>query len=261
MSSDDRAPTRRLVLLGASNLSRGLPTLLATARRAWSEPLDVIAAAGRGRSYGLTSALLGRELTGLLPSALWQAWHERPDLPTSALVTDVGNDVMYGVPVDEILTWVEETLRRLGERGASTVVTALPMERLRRLNPRTYRALRTLLFPRNRDDFASALERAEAVDAGVRRLAKVYGAALVDPSLDWYGFDPIHIRRRRWSAAWRTIVAAWRPPQAPPDVGVAPWSWIAAQLWRPAERRLFGMQQRRAQPCVTFTDGTRVSLF
>lgn len=242
-------------------MSRGLPTLLATARRAWGEPLDVVAAPGRGRSYGLSTVLLGRELAGILPSGLWPAWRQASDLPTSALVTDVGNDVMYGVPVDRILAWVDEALYRLRDAGAAVVVTALPMERLRRLGPRTYRMLRTLLFPRNRDDFSVALERAEQVDAGVRRLAQAYGAGLIEPQTDWYGVDPIHIRRAQWGEAWRTIVAAWRPPLAPPPVGVAPWTWVAAQWWRPEERRLFGVVRRRAQPCVTFADGTRVSLY
>ncbi|HEY5315121.1 MAG TPA: hypothetical protein VIK18_21495, partial [Pirellulales bacterium] len=56
------SPTRRLVLLGASNLTRGLAPVLQTAAQLWDEPLDILAAAGHGRSYGATSRVLVRSL-------------------------------------------------------------------------------------------------------------------------------------------------------------------------------------------------------
>lgn len=258
---DARPPAHRLVLLGASNLSRGLPTLLATARRAWAEPLDVLAAPGRGRSYGLTTSLLGRGLSGILACGLWAEMDRRTEMPTCGLVSDVGNDIMYGVPVDQILEWVDEALRRLRSRGASAVVTSLPTERLKRLGPRSYEAMRSVFFPRNRSSFAESRSRMEAVDCGVRRLAAGHGARLIELPAAWYGIDPIHIRRAHWSTAWSTVVEAWRPPLDVPRMNVATWTWCAAQMWRPAERRWFGLRDRRVQPCATFADGTRVSLY
>jgi hypothetical protein len=250
-----------LVLLGASNLARGLPTLLAAARRAFGEPLDVVAASGRGRSYGQSTRMLGRALPGILGSGLWRDWEGRPELPTSALVTDVGNDIMYGVPPDELLGWVATVLERLRRAGSATIVTTLPRATLEGLGPRRYKVLRSLFFPRNRDVYELTLRRAETVDAGLRRLATEHAAELVEPPPIWYGFDAIHIRRSQWSTAWGALVAAWRPPREVPRVAVAPWTWVAAQLWRPDERRLLGRRQVRAQPSVEYADGTRVSLF
>lgn len=255
------SPGRRVVLLGASNLSNGLATIVALARQAWPEPLDIVAAPGRGRSYGLTTRVLGRELSSLTACGLWSACDSHSDLPTSALVTDVGNDVMYGVPVDEILAWVDEVFRRLQKRQAKVVATALPLETLRRLRPRQYQVLRTLLFPRNRASFAEARDRAEAVDRGVRRLAEAYGATLIEPQLAWYGIDPIHVRRSQWNTAWGQIVGAWQPPSPVTPVALRSWTWARSQLWAPAERRWFGIPQRRAQPAIKFPDGSRVSLY
>jgi hypothetical protein len=260
-NSEPPSPTRRLVLLGASNLSRGLPTLVATARRAWPEPLDIVAAAGRGRSYGQKSRMLGREIVGIVASSLWDEVERRPALPTSALVTDVGNDIMYGSPVDVILGWVAEVLRRLQSQGAETVITALPLGPISTLSPRTYRVLRSLLFPRNTASFDVSRRRVDEVDAGLRRLAVEYGATLFEPPPFWYGFDVIHIRRAHWGAAWKELVDAWHPPRATQRVGVAPWTWIGGQLQPPAERRWFGIRQVRRQPCATFNDGTRLSLY
>jgi hypothetical protein len=255
------SPTRRVILLGASNLSRGLATIVAMVRQAWSEPLDIVAAPGRGRSYGLTTRLLGRELPSLRQCGLWSACDSLGDLPTCALVTDVGNDVMYGVPVDEILAWVEDVFQRLHLLQATVVATALPLGPLERLTPRQYQVARTLLFPRNRTTFPEARARAEAVDRGLRRLAETYGATLIEPRLGWYGIDPIHVRRSQWNDAWGEIVGAWRPPSPIEPVVMRQWTWLRSQLWQPAERRWFGIPQRRAQPAIALADGTHVSLY
>ena len=49
-------------------------------------------------------------------------------LPTAALVTDIGNDLLYGVPVEQLLEWVEGCLDRLADVGAKTIVTQLPVD-------------------------------------------------------------------------------------------------------------------------------------
>ena len=43
---------RRVVLVGASNLTKGIGTVLPLAEQIWGSPLEVYAALGHGRSYG-----------------------------------------------------------------------------------------------------------------------------------------------------------------------------------------------------------------
>src|SRR5215207_2044158 len=108
-------PTRRVILLGASNLTRSFPTVVATLRQTWSEPIEIMVAMGHGRSYGLDSSFLGKKISGIFPCALWQDLQSRQPLPTAALVTDIGNDILYGVSSDLLLDWVERCLDRLSE--------------------------------------------------------------------------------------------------------------------------------------------------
>jgi hypothetical protein len=63
-------PATRWVLLGASNLTLGLGTVLSTIRNPSPAPLDILAAPGHGRSYGATSRVLCRELPGILQCGL-----------------------------------------------------------------------------------------------------------------------------------------------------------------------------------------------
>jgi hypothetical protein len=254
---------RRVVLLGASNLSQGMATILATTRRVWNGPLDVLAADGRGRSYGMDSRLLGRGLSGITECGLWPVLEAAPRLPTAALLTDVGNDVMYGATADQILEWVRICLDRLTRHEAiRLVMTGLPVARAEQLSPEQFLVFRTILFPRNRDDFASVLRRAQVVDAGLRELAARYGAAFVEAPAAWYGADPIHIRRELRPAVWNQILSLWNEASATADARrVSIWNSIRAQLWAPQERTVFGVTRRRRQPTFEYADGTRLSFY
>ena len=99
----DVMPSRRVILLGASNLVLSFPTIVATARATWGEPIEFMAAMGHGRSYGKDTSVFGRKISGIFPCALWQDLQNRPPMPTTALVTDIGNDLLYGVTPDQLL--------------------------------------------------------------------------------------------------------------------------------------------------------------
>src|SRR5439155_11570702 len=107
--SGDRV-SARVVLLGASNLTLGFPMLVSELRAWLGSPVEILCAHGHGRSYGLASRVLFRELPGIVECGLWRALASAPARPTLALLTDVGNDIMYGRDVEEIAGWVETAL-------------------------------------------------------------------------------------------------------------------------------------------------------
>ena len=68
----------RVVVLGASNVTRGISTIVETAQLAVGGPIDLYAAFGHGRSLGLYTRVLGRGLCSLLDAGLWRALDNRP---------------------------------------------------------------------------------------------------------------------------------------------------------------------------------------
>lgn len=254
-------PSRRVVLLGASNVTRGIASVLATCQQSFAEPLDVMCAIGHGRSFGRSSRVLGRRLPGILECGLWQELRRRTPLPLAALVTDIGNDILFGSTVETIASWVDESLRRLAENGAKLIVTELPLESVSQLSPRRFRLFRSLLFPKSTLEYAQAIANATELNARVVALAKQYEATLVKPRRDWYAVDPIHVRYRHFGSAWPELLGAWNESRQPLDV---PHSW---RLWwklrtsRPLEQKLFGFVTRRTQPARVLRNGTRVSLY
>ncbi|NLF69974.1 MAG: hypothetical protein GX575_13085 [Candidatus Anammoximicrobium sp.] len=253
--------SRRVVVLGASNVVRAISTIVETAELIWESPLDVLAACGHGRSYGRTSCVLGRSLPGILQCGLWDDLLQRPALPTAALVTDIGNDILYGASAGQIAEWVEQCLERLRERCERIVVTELPLARLASVTPWQYRLVRTLLFPGSRVTFEEALQRVREVNARVIELAAQYRAVVRTPRRDWYGLDPIHLRRAVWSSAWREILSG-VAEGATVHAARGSWGrWWQLRRQRPQSRRLFGIAQRRAQPACVLRSGSAISLY
>jgi hypothetical protein len=253
---------RRVVLLGASNLTRGISTVVETAQGIFGSPLEVVAALGHGRSYGMASRVFGRELPGIMQCGLWDALAARPPAETAALITDIGNDLLYGASVGSILDWIAESLDRLAQLEARTIITLLPLESVAAISEWRFLIVRTCSFPKCRARLDEVLARAGELNAGLTELARARRIPTVELRGAWYGFDPIHIRLRFWKEAWREILAAWC--DAPATAPVARGSltrWLYLRSRAPEARRVFGVARRALQPSGRLRDGTMISLY
>lgn len=252
---NERSPSLRAVLLGASNLRASLPLVVNLLRRRAGGPVEVLAACGHGRSYGTWSRFLGiRHLPGIAGCGLWQALENRPALPTLALLTDIGNDLVYGAEVAGIVRWIESCLDRLARPQTEVVLTLLPLARLERLSPWEVRLAVALLFPGRRAPWPALLEQARELDERLRRLGRELDARLVEPEASWYGIDPIHLRRSRRREAWERLAGAAGPPAAVP-------ARVRLPLLGAETLRLAGRTLRIPQPAARLADGTTVALY
>lgn len=287
-AEDTRPPLRRAILLGASNVTLGFPILLQQLRRRQTGPLDVFAAHGHGRSYGNWSRALGRELPGILQSGLWKALEDfenrfsefetladrKRSLLTSpgssveslqqhsaALITDVGNDLVYGVATDVLISWVETVLERIGHRCAEVILVLPPFESIQQLEVPRFEFFRKLLFPSHQAELSTLRDQVEQLCAGLVDLAERKGVQIAVPHHEWYGIDPIHIRWSHRSAAWRDVLSLW--PQFPPvaDDPVR-WPWRSIRDWmaKPEVRRTKKGEIETPQPALIDGD-FRVHLF
>ena len=254
-------PARRVVVLGASNVTRGIGTVIETACHAWGRPLDILVAAGHGRSYGMRSRVLVRELPGIIQCALWTALAARPPAETAALITDIGNDLFYGAAPETIVGWVDECCQRLQTAGARLVMTRLPVCNVGRVRPWQFAFFRTLSYPGCRLSLDAMTRRAHELDEQLLALARRYDCRVIEPQDCWYGLDPVHVKLSQARSAWRQILAGWSEAL---DNGVPrlPLGRLAYLYLRAPERRwLFGRERHKPQPCGRLPDGTVLSFY
>ncbi len=273
-----------LVIIGASNVTLSLPVIWAGLAGSASPRQRLLVAAGHGRSFALPNTVMGRMLPSILECGLWDALAEissdevadrrkpsglgrlngdGPDglrrsatLSTSfdcqqpqALITDVGNDILYGASVEQIADWVRECVARLQSLGVQTRLTHLPLHSLRSLSRRRFLFFRKLLFPSSTLSYEDAMSAAAELDAALVELSDASGLERTEPQRHWYGLDPIHIRRRARPEAWQQFLAplieGFDPRHPGPLVQQRIWTRKAAFRWRG------GREFVTPQPCLT----------
>jgi hypothetical protein len=248
----------RLVALGASNLTRGLHVVVSSARDAWGPDVEVIAALGHGRSYGTASQFLIRQLPGILECGVWRHLAALPPARTRALVTDVGNDILYGFGAERTLAWVGDAVDRLQAITDDVAITDLPMASIRRLSTPAFLVVRSILVPSCRLTLTQVVDAAERVNDGLVALARSRGLRLVPLDPSWYGLDPIHMRPAVWPRAWRQIVFGGDAPRAPAMTAGEAWRLY---FMRPERRRLLGREQVTRQAGQRLAGGGRIWLY
>lgn len=261
-------PQATVVLLGASNLTRGIAPALACAQSVLGSPLDFYVALGHGRSYGQRSSVLMRELPGIRECGLWQDLRERdPSLPVYALIADIGNDILYQTPVATIVEWLCFALDQLQAIRATVTILQLPVHNILHTSDFQFGLVKYVLYPGRQLDKAVVQRNALQLADAIRDLSQRYQAQLVEHDPSWYGLDPIHFRRNSRYHAWQHIIAGWaRSGHNPGSLQLSPQRrGLADELYlsarAPALRWLFGKEQRRAQPCGQLWDGSQLRLY
>ena len=252
----------RIVVLGASNVARAIVDIAETLVGFRGGPVDLIVAAGHGRSYGARSNVLWRTLPGLTQCGLWQAVSGRPEAgPSMALVTDVGNDLLYGRTPEETMTFVRECVAQLAEHHDRVILTELPVENVRQLGKLRFVAARSLIFPGSPLQYEGLLDKVEYLTEGMRELADEFGADLAVLPPTWYGLDPIHIRMRQQRDAWSRIMSPWRRDDEASAARFTMRERRAIANVRHAYREWFGKPQVREQPAAVLSNGLSLSMY
>ena len=179
-------------------------------------------------------------------------------MATRGLVTDVGNDILYGFTVERILGWVEQVLIRIGRVTQDIVLTDLPLASIYRLSHSRFLMFRSIFVPSCRLTLGQVIERAEGLNEELIKLSAAYNAKLIRLDPSWYGFDPIHVRPAQWRPAWQQILG--EQTQEPVD-GRSMVESLKLYVMRPERRWIFGIEQVTPQSGVTLRSGGQVWLY
>ena len=253
---------RNLVLLGASNLTRSFPYVVSLATHGFEESLSLFVAKGSGRSYGHEAGSFGKKFPGIFFSGIWSALESAKAAPISAVITDVGNDLGYEVPVEELVEWVRGCIDRLQQLDAHVVITDIPSESVCRVSESKFRLFRMLLFPYCTLSRQELIDRTEQLRASLHQLAKSRNITVFPVQNHWYGFDPIHPHKRHLRQLWRELFREFEGFQAT-EHKLRNWlpksaylRLLSAEKWS-----LFKVKWRAPQPHGQLVDGTSIFLY
>ncbi len=250
----------RVVVLGASNVSRGLSRLVA-AVESRSPGAELFVAAGHGRGYGVNTRVAARRLPSILASGIWRSLDRHGGEASVALVTDVGNELLYGLSVEQITSWVRESVRRLADRGATIAITRLPVASIATVGRVRYRALRTFFVPGCRLSLADLKKATVRLDAELQAIAGDFGAQVIEQPTHWYGFDTLHVRRRHLDDLWNDACGAWGFPAVESSVTSSVTDWMAIGTKAAEVRSLGGVMRFTRQPVLKLPSGGTLSLY
>jgi len=264
---------QRIVLLGASNLSLGFESVVSLCQlQLEKKPRHIYFAMGHGRSYGNWSRLFSRKLPGILQCGLWDALNElkevEENLRTVALLTDIGNDLLYGATPRELSTWVRRCVEQLQEQHTKIVLALPPIRSIESISAWRFVFFRTLFFPKATKNLSQLLNEVTELNSLLEDLAKTHSLILKEPHNDWYGFDPIHIRRRLRTTAWHNLLNPLLPDSRQSDSKTIPMT-ISSRLKKTIRpeyatyRQHFGKADREVrvtQPCYEY-ENLKISVF
>ena len=134
------------------------------------------------------------------------------------------------------------------------------MDRLQELTRFQFHVARTIHFPTSSLRYDNAMQSIVALNNAVSELANDYQARFVLPNSDWYGLDPIHIRRRNQRVAWKKILVE-HSEQSCSDVRRLRRLATRVCCTCPRSRHLFGRLQQRLQPALMLANGTSIAIY
>lgn len=191
-----------LVLLGASNLSRGCFAFAKHMRACLHpRPVEVLIASGPGRAYYASGGLLNASYPPIHTSDIFEVAHSKSELgyQVVALVTDIGNDIMYDVSAEQVIETIQQVFEKLQSINAEIFYTTLPVAFEKKDRPIQFRILRSLLFPRSTVTY----DEATGGIIEVNRFLKECRYGHLIPDMNRYlGFDEIHYGWLRAHSAW-----------------------------------------------------------
>jgi hypothetical protein len=163
-------------------------------------------ASGPGRAYCTSGGLLNVSYPPIYVSDIFEVARDKSEsgYRVVALVTDIGNDIMYGVSIEKILETIQQVFSRLQSINAEIFYTTLPGAFEKRNHPIRFCILRSLLFPRSTVTYDEATAGIIKVNRFLKESTGKYGHLIPDMNR-YLGFDKIHYGWLRAHSAWSHI--------------------------------------------------------
>ena len=197
------------LLMGASNLARGYSMLSHTLSKSLeNKHSKFLNALGPGRAVCARGGMFNFTYPPIRDCRVIEKAEKesRKASRTVVLITDLGNDLMYGISADTLIESLEEMINRMLEWNAEIFITNIHVDLKKDVSKNAFLFLRFLFYPGSKvayeeaDYFVAKVN--EYLEEKSRKNERVF---LITGMGSFAGMDKIHYSLLKTHAAWSLV--------------------------------------------------------
>ena len=207
LNSDLKKKPVLFILFGASNLARSFYGLKLSIKRCiHPRPATFIHAMGPGRGYLGRGGILNTTYPPIIDCGILESIQKtrKPNQQIIALITDIGNDIMYGVHSEKIIEGLQNILDTLGEVTKNIFITPIPINLKNDIGEFYFRVLRCIFFPKSSIQYSQTLESIKIINQFILHSPNKK-TTVINGMEQFSGLDKIHYSFFKNHLAWAYI--------------------------------------------------------
>jgi hypothetical protein len=207
LDSDQKKNPVLFILFGASNLARSFYGLKLSIKRCiHPRPATFIHAMGPGRGYLGRGGILNTTYPPIIDCGILESIQKirKPNQQIIALITDIGNDIMYGIHSKKIIEGLQSVLDTLSKVTKNIFITPIPINLKNDVGEFYFRVLRCIFFPKSFIKYSQTLESIEIINQFILHSSNKK-TTIINGMEQFSGLDKIHYSFFKNHLAWAHI--------------------------------------------------------
>ena len=207
LNSDQKQNPVLFILFGASNLARSFYGLKLSIKRCiHPRSANFIHAMGPGRGYLSQGGILNTTYPPIIDCGILESIQKirKPNQQIIALITDIGNDIMYGIHSEKIIEGLQSILDTLGEVTKNIFITPIPINLKNDIGEFYFRVLRCIFFPKSSIKYSQTLESIKIINQFILHSSNKK-ITIINGMEQFSGLDKIHYSFFKSHLAWAHI--------------------------------------------------------
>lgn len=197
------------LLMGASNLARGYSMLSHTLSKSLeNKNSKFLNALGPGRAVCARGGMFNFTYSPIKDCRVIEKAEKETKKAsrTAVLITDIGNDLMYGISADTLIENLDEMINRMLGWDADIFLTSIHVDLKRDVSPRTFLFLRFFFYPGSKVTYEETDSFVVKVNEYLKEKSeKNERVHLITGMGSFAGLDKIHYSLSKTHSAWSLV--------------------------------------------------------
>lgn len=207
LTKDQTQNSVLFILLGASNLARSFHGLKYCIERCiLPRTATFLHAMGPGRGYVSPGGILNASYSPIINSGIFEAARNKKikKQKVVALITDIGNDIMYNISPDKIIDSLQHIFNVLDTIETKIVITAIPVDLENDISEFQFQILQKIYFPKSSVKYFQVSNSIKAINQFILKTPNQKITVMNDMKR-FAGIDKIHYSILKSPLAWSHI--------------------------------------------------------